>query len=47
MILCDYCLDFYHYDCVGIECAQDIQFYKCPNCLMKGQNDPIYTEGLH
>ena len=38
MIMCDYCGDWYHYDCVGIDhvIANGIDTYKCQVCISKG-----------
>ena len=47
MILCDFCLGFYHTDCIGIddEFATSIETYKCNDCLTKGTSVPMYEEG--
>ena len=47
MIMCDFCLGFYHTDCIGIddEFATSIETYKCNDCLTKGTSVPMYEEG--
>ena len=47
MIICDYCGDWYHYDCVGIDdvLANGIDTYKCQVCISKGMDELMYEEG--
>ena len=46
MIVCDYCGDWYHYDCVGIDdvLANGIDTYKCQACISKGMDELMYEE---
>ena len=43
MLSCDYCQDWFHYDCVGLRAPSDDEDdedvapedYRCPNCCTK------------
>lgn len=45
MLMCDYCADFFHPECVNIseEMALTIQKYQCPSC--KDCKELLYEEG--
>ena len=45
--MCDYCGDWYHYDCIGIDhvIAKGIDTYKCQVCISKGMDELMYEEG--
>ena len=47
MIMCDYCSEWYHFDCIGIQVvlAESIDSYKCHHCLDKGTDERMYEEG--
>ena len=47
MVMCDYCANFYHPDCIGRTVAEceELNTLKCPTCESHGIDDPIYTEG--
>ena len=48
MILCDYCIEYYHPHCVGItvEQAQLFDSYKCPTCIEQNIDEPIYEGAI-
>ena len=47
MVMCDYCGNFYHTECIGIDSCSimTINTYKCQLCLIDGNTDPLYEEG--
>lgn len=40
MIFCDYCGEFYHFECVGVVKVTAIDTYKCNDCLRGGADNP-------
>ena len=49
MIMCDYCLEYYHPKCIGLniteEYAETLSSFKCVFCTDKGIDSPLYIEG--
>ena len=47
MVMCDFCLHFYHIACVGIDetTANSINTYKRNSCTVKGVDELMYEEG--
>ena len=47
MIMCDYCADFFHPECVDIskEQALSCATYKCPSCVDAMKDELLYDEG--
>ena len=45
MLMCDYCADFFHLECVNIskEAALSIKHYQCPSCTEN--SELLYDEG--
>lgn len=57
MIACDFCNEWFHYDCIGIKgendeekdlLAQQIEEFTCPFCLLidKGEKTDEIREGV-
>ena len=48
MVLCDYCGDFFHLECVSLSEmeAKQMPHYKCPQCTKEPNIDLIYEEGI-
>lgn len=48
MIMCDYCGQFYHLECINItkEEAEGINTFICQICSDKDCNSPLYHEGM-
>jgi len=44
MVMCDYCLDWFHPECVGLawEDIEVMDRYKCPRCIKKHKNVPMH-----
>ena len=47
MIMCDYCADFFHPECVDISKKQALSCatYKCPFCVEAMNDELLYDEG--
>ena len=48
MVLCEFCFDFYHYNCIKENKSNVKKYrkYKCPKCRENSRSDMIYNEGL-
>ena len=46
--MCDYCLEFFHTDCIGVDeqTAKTISSYKCCKCTRDNKDEPMYQEGM-
>ena len=44
MVMCDYCSDWFHPECVGLawEDVEAMDRYKCPRCIKKHKNVPMH-----
>ena len=42
MMMCDYCGNFYHTECIGCS-IMAIRTYKCQLCLINGMKKVVYT----
>ena len=45
--MCNFCLQFYHLDCIGLEKAKSIGIYKCSLCEINGKTEVLYEEGIY
>ena len=47
MIMCDYCGEWYHLECIGVSEEQAIHLkqYRCNACLSQGRASLMYDPG--